>query len=170
MSEFAVRYEDQEEEVVRFRVDNDQKAEWCLQKIREAQNDKAAWKRFYEAQYQRVEEAADATISQMSLMLQEYFDAVPHKINKASEVYQLPSGKLVSKKQEPEYSRTESEVINWLKANDMDEFVKIKESLDWAGLKEKVTVVGENVVTEDGEVVPGVKVTPREDIFKVEVK
>ena len=61
-------------------------------------------------------------------------------------------------------------IIDWLKKNDGQDFVKVKESLDWAGLKKKVAVVGESMATEDGEIIPGIKVIPREPIFKVEGK
>lgn len=153
-----------------FIVDNDQKAEWCLKKIKEAQADKERWKAFYEDQYRAVEESADVTISQMEGLLFEYFKTVPHKQTATQENYKLPSGKLVSKKQEPEYERKDEEIIDWLKNNGGQQFVKVKESLDWAGLKKTVSVVGEAVATEDGEIIPGVKVVPREDVFKVEVK
>jgi hypothetical protein len=48
-------------------------------------------------------------------------------------------------------------------------YVKVKESADWAALKKTVTVVGSNVVSRDGEIIPGVSVTQRPDVFKVEV-
>lgn len=161
---------EQVEEQPKFVVDNDQKAEWCLTKIREAQADKERWKAFYAEQYKAVEESADATIQNMETMLAEYFGMVPHKQTATQEYYKLPSGKLVLKKQEPEYERNDEEVIDWLKKNDGLNFIKVKESLDWAGLKKTVAVVGESMATEDGEIIPGIKVIPREPIFKVEGK
>lgn len=161
---------EQVEEQPKFFVDNDQKAEWCLQKIREAQADKDRWKAFYAEQYKAVEESADATIHNMEEMLAEYFGMVPHKQTATQEYYKLPSGKLVLKKQEPKYERNDDEIIDWLKKNDCRGFIKVEESLDWAGLKKKVAVVGENMATEDGEIIPGIKVIQREPIFKVEDK
>lgn len=153
-----------------FEVNNDQKAEWCLQKIREAKADKDFWGRFYSERMKAVNEAADATIAQMEAMLMRYFGTVPHKKTPTQESYPLPSGKLVSKKQEPQFVRQDAETIDWLKKNGGQAFVKVEESLDWQNLKKSVTVVGEGVATAEGEMIPGIKVVPREDIFKVEVK
>lgn len=172
MSELAKLEEDIQEvqNEPEFTVTDDQKAEWCLRKIREAKADKEFWKQFYDAQYAAVEESANSTISQMETMLRKYFETVPHKVTDTQENYKLPSGKLVLKKQEPEYERNEDEIIKWLKENDGTEFIKVKESLDWAGLKKNTAVVGEQIANEDGEFIPGVKVIERPDIFKVEVK
>ena len=167
MSEAIMR---NDAEQLNFIVDDDQKAEWCLKKIKEAKADKDFWKRFYEERLRTVEESADATISQMESMLMAYFQTVPHKKTDCQESYPLPSGKLVCKKQEPTFDRKESEVIAWLKKNGAEKFVKVKEELDWSGLKKTVTVVGDGVATSEGEIVPGIKVIPREDVFKVEVK
>lgn len=153
----------------KFVVDDDQKAEWCLQKIKEAKADKDFWKRFYEERLQTVNETADATISQMESMLMEYFKTVPHKKTPTQENYPLPSGKLVCKKQEPRYERNDDEIIAWLKKNG-GQHVKVTEEVDWSALKKELSVVGDQMATEDGEVVPGIKVIPREDAFKVEVK
>lgn len=158
------------EEQPTFTVDNDQKAEWCLKKIKEAKADKEFWKDFYDQQYRAVTESADATITNMESLLHEYFETRPHKKTATQESYPLPSGKLVCKKQEPTFDRKDDEVIDWLKKNGAENFVKVKEELDWSGLKKTVTVVGDGVATSEGEMVPGIKVIPREDIFKVEVK
>jgi hypothetical protein len=51
----------------------------------------------------------------------------------------------------------------------MPQFVKIKEELDWAGLKDATAVFEGHIVTEDGEIVPGIDVVDREAKFSVEV-
>lgn len=153
-----------------FVIDNDQKAEWALKKIREAREDQAKWKAFYKAQMAKVDDETDANVAGLEAMLREYFETVPHKATKTQESYQLPTGKLVIKKQEPEYERNDTVVINWLKLTGNKQYIKIKEELDWQGLKKISSVVGEEIATEDGEIIPGVKVIERPEIFKVEVK
>lgn len=160
----------EEQEAPGFVVTDDQKAEWCIRKIQEAQKDKDFWKRHYAAQYAAIEETADATISYMEGLLKDYFRSVPHKVTKTQENYALPSGKLVCKHQEPEFERQDDKLLDWLKKSGKQEFVKVTESVDWAGLKKTVSVVGTQMATEDGEVIPGITVIPREDVFKVEVK
>ena len=156
-------------ETEHFVIEDDQQAEWAMEQIRNAQEEKAKWKQFYEDRYHKVEETCDLTIANMESMLQRYFENVPHKVTKTQENYALPSGKLVFKKQEPEYQRDDTEVIEWLKKNGGEKFVKVKEALDWTSLKKTITVVGESVADEDGQIMP-ITVVPREDVFKVELK
>lgn len=174
MSEFEIPYEDTEEyEDEQFRnhfvIEDDQTAEWAMQQIRLANEEKAKWKQFYDERYQRVCNDADRTIANMESILQTYFESVPHKVTATQENYALPSGKLVIKRQSPEYQRTDEEVIEWLKANGGQKYVVTKEALDWANLKRSITVVGDTVADADGQIMP-IKVVQRPDIFKVELK
>lgn len=166
MSEILKEIETEEE----FRVENDQTAEWCLQKIREAQTDMEKWLAFYEQRKETVKADTANRIAFFEHHLREYFDTVPHKVTKTQESYALPSGKIVVKQQEPEYERDDESVLAWLKENGGEKFVKVKESLDWAGLKKTLTVCGETVADENGEIIPGIKAVEREPVFKVEVK
>ena len=155
-----------------FHVTDDKAAEWCMQKIKEAEADRAMWKKHYEAQMEKVNQAADSAVSYFTAKLQEYFATVPHKATKTQESYSLPGGKLIQKHQQPAYETDDDKLVPWLKQNFMGQLVKIKESADWAGLKNVVTVTpdGMHVATDDGEIVPGVTVTPRPDVFKVEME
>lgn len=160
----------EEESGTRWNPDNDQGAEWCIQQIRNAEAEKQKWKEFYDAQYQKVADTCDLTISNMEAMLQTYFEIVPHNVTKTQETYQLPSGRLILKKQGPEFQRDDEKVIAWLEASGMKQFIKEKTviSLDWAGLKKACSIIGDCLISEDGEVIPDVKVIQRPDIFKVE--
>lgn len=154
-----------------FVITDDQTAEWAMGKIREANAEKAMWKKFYEEKYHQIEASCDFTIANMESMLQRYFDSVPHRVTDTQENYSLPSGKLVFKHQEPEYQRTDDDVIKWLDENTSapDRFVKTKRTLNWQELKKHITVVGEAVADEDGQIMP-IKVVTRPDVFKVELK
>lgn len=158
------------EEFEHFVIEDDQTAEWAMEQIRNAQEEKAKWKAFYEERLQRVNETCDATIANMESMLQRYFETVPHKVTKTQENYALPSGKLVFKKQDPEYRRNDADVIDWLKNNGGQKYIATKESLDWASLKKAISVVGTTVADEDGQIIPCIEVVERPDIFKVELR
>ena len=170
MSELDRFDETELEESERFHIVDDQTAEWALQQIRNAYDEMAKWKAFYDDRYQKVVNSCELTIANMESLLQSYFDTVPHKETKTQESYQLPSGKLVFKKQAPEYKKNDPEVIEWLLNNGGEKFVKTVPVLDWAALKKCITVVGETVADENGEVIPGLKAVEREDVFKVELK
>lgn len=163
----------------RFEVDNDMKAEWVLTKIRhiraEQNKENAELTRqmqFYKDQMDANDKKADEEVAFFESMLIPYFaDRMDNGFTKATKTqttYKLPTGKMVLKKQAPEYTRDNVILLPWLKEN-LPELVKVEESPNWAELKKAVTVVGDTVVTKDGEVVPGVKVTEREDKFEVEV-
>lgn len=152
-----------------YTLKSDQDAEWALQQIKNAEAEKAKWKEFYEGRYKAVCESCDLTIQNMLSMLQTYFESVPHKVTKTQESYALPGGKLVFKRQEPEYTRNDVEVIDWLKANGGTGFVKTTETLDWGNLKRTLSVVGDTVADEDGQIIPGITATQRPDVFKVEL-
>lgn len=149
--------------------ETDQDAEWCLLQIRRAQAEKERWKAHYKAALDSVTASCDATIARMESFLMEYFATVPHKHTKTEENYSLPSGKLMIKAQNTAFEYDEQDVIKWLKANGKG-FVKTKESLDWDGLKETLSVIGDTVADEDGEIIPCINAIEREPVFKVQLK
>ena len=151
-------------------ITNDQEAEWCMEQIRNANEEKQKWKEFYEDRYASVCATCDATIMDMEAKLHAYFLTVPHKQTKTQENYALPSGKLVVKQQEPEYARNDEEVIEWLKENNGAQYIKIKETLDWAALKSTLSIMGETVADASGQIIPCITATERPDVFKVELK
>ena len=152
-----------------FVIDTDAKAGWALQKIKEARADRDAWVAWYQQKIREITEQTDFNTMNLERMLAEYFQTVPHKKTKTQETYSLPGGKLILKVQNPEYKRDDKAVIDWLKENNLSDFVKVKEELNWADLKAKTAVFEGHIVTEDGEIVPGVEVVEREAKFVVEV-
>jgi hypothetical protein len=155
-----------------FTVTDDSAAQWCMKKIKEAEADRAMWKAHYEAQMEKVNKAADESIAYFTAKLEEYFANVPHKATKTQESYTLPGGKLIRKKQQPKFETDDEALVPWLEDNFMGQLVKVKKSADWAALKKvcSVTPDGEHVATDEGEIIPGVTVSPRPDVFKVEME
>ncbi|MBP5248659.1 MAG: host-nuclease inhibitor Gam family protein [Lachnospiraceae bacterium] len=156
----------------RFRVVDDQTAEWCIEQIKNANKEKKKWKAFYDERYRRVCEACDRTIANMESMLQTYFENVPHKVTKTQESYALPSGKLVFKAQGPEFERDDAAIMKWMyeNSNTPSKYIKTKESLDWDKFRKTLSVIGETVCDENGEIIPGIKATERPSVFKVEIR
>ena len=159
-----------------FVIDNDVKAEWALKKISE---EKAEAQRYinicdtmiseYTFKKQQATEKLESKISGLRSLLQQYFETVPHKATKTQETYKLPSGQLKMKYPGPEFARDEEKLLNYLKENGMPEYIQTKESAKWADLKKVVTVSGDKVITEDGQIVDGVTVVERPPVFEVEV-
>ena len=163
MSEVAEKTKQEELE-----VRTDLEAEWQLQRRKKLIADRDEMIAFYEDRIAAVKADADFKLGFIDRALRAFFDTVPHKNTDKQEYYKLPGGKIMFKKQDPEYKREDDKVIEWLKANKGESYVKTSESLDWKALKDDTTVVGENIVNSDGVIIPGVKVIEREPKFAVE--
>ena len=147
---------------------NDDEAEECIKAIRSAEADIVFWKNYYAEALQKIADASQRIIDNNTARLEAYFDTLPHKKTKTQESYALPSGKLVRKHRDPEFTRDDDELLSWLHDNNGEKFIKVKETPDWAGLKKTLTVLGETVADENGEIIPCIKATERPDEFKVE--
>ena len=152
-----------------FVIDTDAKAGWALDKIREARADRDRWVEWYKAQIEKITAQTDFDTMNLERMLADYFATVPHKQTKTQESYALPGGKLVLKTQNPEFKRDDKTVIEWLKQNGGERYVKIEEKLDWSALKGDTAVFDGNIVNVDGEIIPGIEVIDRDPKFIVEV-
>lgn len=149
-------------------IRSDIEAGWQLKRRKEIIADRDELISFYKDRIKAVEEDAAFKIGLIDRALFAFFKTVKHKKTATQESYQHPLGKLVLKKQAPEYKRDDEKVIAWLKKNNGGEFIKVEENLDWAALKKVSTVVGKTIVNEDGVIIPGVEVIEREDKFTVE--
>ena len=159
-----------------FVIDNDQKAEWALNKIREEQAEAQRiislcenQIKFYQDRIEREKEKLEHKTGNLKSMLFDYFQTVDRKTTKTQETYTLPSGKLKLKYPKPEFKRDDSKLVEWLENSSKTDYIKIKKSPDWAALKKAITVVGDKVADENGEIVEGVKVVERSPVFDVEV-
>lgn len=169
------------EEAAGFVIRDDQAAEWCLRRIRDAEAEKARWEAFYEDRKRKALAAQDARIARLKHYLEQYFWTVPHQIARRSQSYRLPGGKLVIRSREPKYDAGDPALVAWLRKNKMDDFVEVRETAKWGELRKTLpkdgrgflrTVTTEDgifPVTADGEIVPGVRVTPRDAEFIVEI-
>jgi phage host-nuclease inhibitor protein Gam len=160
-----------------FVVDSDQKAEWALRKIREHRADANRMAIVCNAEIERYEqirkEASDKCArdcAYLESLLHAYFVTVPHKATKTQESYKLPTGALKQKIREPEYVRTDAEILAWLNEQGMSDYIEVKTSPKWADLKKVIAANGEAVIyPETGEIIPGVKIVERDPVFMVEV-
>ena len=80
----------------------------------------------------------------------------------------LPNGTLSMSKQQPVWDYTDEDIIEFLKANNIPLYsTEIKEKLDKTAFKKAVEITKNGEVVMNGNTVPGVTVTPREDKFTV---
>lgn len=168
--------EDMDEEVPEiaavddFVVDSDQKAEWCLHKIREAMDETERWKRFYNEKINAIEESNRFRIARLKQKLIPYMQKVPKKDTKTTQKYSLLSGDLVIKKEHTQIEHDDEKLLPWIEQN-AGEYVRIKKAVDWKNLKPQlIENGGEYFLKETGEKVPGVTDTLVPAEFDVRLK
>lgn len=160
----------------RFVIDNDKKADWAIEKIKDV---RAEFERLRFIALDRIaelnqrindlQERTDRRTGNLEALLVEYFQTVkPTKVTKTQAQYELLSGKLVMKYQQPEYVLDDAQMVSWAKTS-APAYIKVKESINWAELKKQTVVKGETVVLADtGEVIPGAVAKERPDVFEVQ--
>ena len=167
------------EEQDRFVVDDEQKANWALRKIKQLQGKIDANAALAAEEVARVEEwkkEVNGTLQQsidfFAGLLEEYHRGVYAK-NPDIKTIKLPYGQLKMRAQQPEFKRDNSRLLAWLegKGEAGEAYIKITKSPQWGQLKKKLEIAGDKMVDPDtGEIVDGVEVVEREPKFYVEVK
>ena len=119
MSEFFSNYvtsDDLDSEITAFTIDSDKKADWAIGKIKEEQENtirlrQIAISKIVELQnkIKELDERTERRTGNLKALLMDYMQTVkPTKQTKTQTQYELLSGKLVWKKQQPLYERDEA--------------------------------------------------------------
>ena len=162
--------EDAKEE---FKVESIEQANWAFRKLRAINTKAREIKDIGAAEKARIEEweKKELAILENSTeffegLLVEYF--IRQKEVDPKFKISTPYGEVSSRKQQPKWNYEDEKVLEWLKANDT-ELIRIKEEVNKAELKKKYKVVGNEVVTKDGEIVEGIRVDERPDSISIKV-
>ncbi len=162
------------EEPNRWQPTNDSGAEWCLKKISEKQLEIMQKEQFVKQQIKQLNDWLNRETktlkdeqAHLEFLLQGY--AMKALEGKKKRSISLPSGRFGFRKQPPKIEKDDAALLNYCD-HYQSEFIKVKKSVDWAGLKKSCTLDGNHYVTKDGEVLPGVTVTEQDPKFMVEVK
>lgn len=159
-----------------FVIDSDAKAEWALEKIKLAQEERdrlldlVKLKETEIAERKtKIEAAYESDTDYLKQLLAAYMQTVPTKNTKTQSTYKLLTGKLVMKKGGYEFERNEENLCEWLENNGYSNFVKTERKSAWGDLKKSLTVEedGTICVTETGEVVNGVTASRKPDEFDI---
>jgi hypothetical protein len=162
------------EESGEFRITDDLMADWAVEKINEARAERDRLLSLVDEKIGQLEEKRKLYIvnfedntSYLRGKLMEYFQTVKTHDTKTMKKYKLVSGTLVLKRQQPLYERDETALLTWAEQT-IPELVKVKKEVSWADLKKRTDVSGDKLLL-DGEIIPGVTVVEREDVFEVQV-
>lgn len=159
-----------------WKIKNDDDAEWLIERVNKDLIESARYKESLknkiealEEKLRKVEEEEKLSIERRNSYLAEYFETIDEKFKKKTktlEKYRLPSGEIVKKYPNPQFKRNNNKLLGWIKQNNLDDYVEIKESPKWNELKAITSVKNGQVVTEDGEIVEGVEVIERDLVLE----
>ena len=79
----------------------------------------------------------------------------------------LPNGTLSIRKQPPKYIYSDEEVLNFLKENNLNDYIRTKEEVNKKDLKKAAKITNNNQMVINGKEVPGIIVVPQDDKFEV---
>jgi len=161
----------------RFRIQNDNQADWALRKIARARQDMKEAEETAAMEIEKINRWLDGQRDEslrterfFTALLQEYYEP-RFMTNPDKKTYKLPSGKVQRRTQQPQFDRDNEALLAWLKQREMTDYIEVKETPKWGELKQQVQVVGEHVVIKDGplkgEIIDGVEVVHRPPTFRV---
>lgn len=161
-----------------FRIDSDDKAEWAVRKIRQAQLAIEKRRQFVQREIERLQaylqaetERHERSIRFFEAHLRAYFERLRAEGALGNrKTYRLPHGALQVRASGPKFERNDEQLLPWAKAVGL---VRIKEQPDWPAIKGRLHVTDSLAVVdrETGEVVPGVIVVePAGETFSVKVE
>ena len=181
--ELEEEQEDLQEELQEVAVLDDASADMIIKQLKDAEDQYDRMKAWYDNQIKKLKDIRDRTRVWAETCLRPYMDMVP-TTGKKIRSYEMPGGTLKLSAQDPEYKVDDEELVPWLEKNYPDAgLVVIKKEAKWGDLKNLLkdqktkqihTVETEDgtlrVVTEDGEIVPGVVAVAREEKFTIKCK
>lgn len=180
LEELVVDEENIEEVKDRFKITDLDRANWAFRKLKAIAEKKKEIEELakkeikpYKLAISEIEEwkdteleSFDRSINFFNFLLEEYYRE--GRKSDAKFKVSTPYGKVTSRKLQPKWNFEEDRLLGWLKANDL-ELVRTKEEVNKAELKKKYKIVGNNVVTEDGEIVEGIEIEEQQDSIAVKV-
>ena len=171
-----------EEDLQEVAVLDDASADMILQQLKHAEDQYERMKAWYDTQTQRLKEIRDRTRIWAENCLRPYFDLVP-TTGKKIRSYEMQGGVMKLAKQDPEYAVDDDALVPWLEANGRSDMVAIKKEARWGDFKKTLpkNKSGEipmilngdgtaQILSEDGEVIPGIKAILRDDKFTIKCK
>jgi hypothetical protein len=168
--------EEQCGEVESFKIDNDEKASWALEKIA---IERAESQRYintcesmilaYQDKMAKERERLANKTAYLEGQLREYFDGVEKKETKTKASYRLPTGTLTMKFKK-KIDKDDHKLTLYMGDNGLDEYLDEVYTVKpkWAEFKKTLNFVDGKAVTSDGEVLEFITETTEEE-FVMEV-
>jgi hypothetical protein len=156
-----------------FKITDDGTASWAMRKLRKIRNQQASNFEIAERESERINEWLGSVnaplirdINYFEALLTEY--ALDCRVDPSDgrKTISLPAGKVSTRAKQPKWTVNNDEFIPWAEENFPD-LIRIKKEPDLSAIKERfsgapVAEADGVVVTEDGEIIPGVSIMEQE--------
>ncbi len=149
-----------ENEYQGFVCDNPYKADWAIERIKEARQRRDLYISAAEKKIEQLKEqielqrvACDNQTAYLFEQLNNFLDTVPAKKAKTQISLDLPSGKIVRKLSKPEFVKDDAKLLEYLQNNSPD-MITWTPKVKWGDLKKNLTVSDDSVIrTDTGEII-----------------
>lgn len=172
-SEMLVEDYENEENREAFKIRDDALCSWAMRKLKALEDEFLEKEKIAENEISRIEkwlederEKTEKKKFFFNNRLEEYVRFLMATSDKSK--VETPFGTAKIGKQQPEWQYDEDTILKFLEDENMIDYITIKKSLNKKELR-KLERVGEEVVNENGEVVPGIKVVERPDVLRVKL-
>jgi len=171
----------QDEEVEKretFVVDTKEKANWGVRKIAHIDKQMEENINIVKDEIQKLNNWLEsensklqAEIDWFSSLIEPWFRKLNQESKGKIKTIKLPDGEIQLRKQPTNYTRNDEELLSFLRSSDRQEFIKVKESPNWAMLKRQTVVVNNTtvIIKGTGEIVPGVVSEEKPDKFEIKI-
>src|SRR5690625_4910326 len=130
----------------RFIIDTDDKADWALRKIKEAENEIEKVEYFAESQIRQVEnwkaketDKHHESIDYFQSLLAEYLQNKRKEDPKLKSIT-LPTGNVGFRKRQPKWVYNDEVLLESLESENMDELIRVEKKLDKRSIKKAFKV------------------------------
>ena len=156
----------QSEERERFRLTDENMANWAIRKIAKARREFAEAEQQAERERERIDAWLDGK-RKAKERDEEFFTGLltayylpQHLDDPERKTFKLPAGAFQVRAQQPEYQRDDAALVRWLEEHVMPDYLELVKKPKWGELKKIIETKG-GVATVAGEVVDGIMVVPR---------
>ncbi len=178
LSDLFLNVEEEERET--WKIENDNVADWALDKIKES---KEEYGRFEKVVMEKIEQIKIVLQKEKKKMeneanffeakLREYMEKVKIKDTKTQRKYALPSGELILKKDKEDFKLDKEKILEYIKqfeSEEYKEYIKTKEELAWGEMKKNLIIDNGQIIDKStGEVlkIEGLEVEVKQGSFEI---
>lgn len=159
-----------------FVVDDENKANWALRKIKQMKDQIDNNNALAQAEIDKIEHWNNEVNKQAQESI-DYFTSLltSYALNKRAEdpkfkSLKLPNGRIGFRKSQPKWVYDNDKVIETLEKANLTDFIRVKKEPSKADIKKAFDVAGDKVINPDtGEVIEGITIETQADKFNVVV-